>query len=80
MKDPAAVPVCDAVPTGARSAEEAGTTLETLELEPGYYRTSNTSHNVLECFQEAACKGGTNATNNGYCAQGYAGPCESVFV
>lgn len=77
---PAAVPVCDEVPTGARSAEDGGTTLETLELEPGYYRTSNKSHNVLECFQEAACKGGVDAAGDGYCAEGYSGPCESLSV
>eukprot|EP00752_Nemacystus_decipiens_P012244 g10853.t1 len=73
VADPAAVPVCDEVPTGARSAEDGGTTLETLELEAGYYRTSNTSHDVLECFQEVACKGGTDAADDGYCADGYAG-------
>ncbi len=79
VADPATVPVCDEVPVGARSAEDGGTTLETLELEPGYYRTSNKSHTVLECFQEAACKGGTDASNNGYCADGYTGPCERKF-
>ncbi|CAN0179302.1 unnamed protein product, partial [Ectocarpus sp. 12 AP-2014] len=51
-----------------------GTTLETLELEPGYYRISNTSHTVRECFQESACKGGTDASHDGYCAAGYEGP------
>lgn len=80
VADPAAVPVCDEVPTGARSAEDGGTTLETLELEPGYYRTSNKSHDVLECFQEAACKGGVDAADDGYCAEGYSGPCESLSV
>lgn len=74
--DPAAVPVCDEVPTGANSATTGGTTLETLELEPGFFRTSNTSHTVRECFQESACKGGTDASDDGYCAAGYEGPCK----
>lgn len=78
MADPAAVPICDEVPAGARSVGDGGTTLETLELEPGYYRTSNKSHNVLECFREAACEGGIDATDDGYCADGYSGPCESI--
>lgn len=73
-----AVPVCDVVPTGSKSADVGGTTLETLELNPGYYRTSNRSHVVLECFRESSCLGGIDP--NSYCADGYDGPCETEMV
>ena len=52
----------------------AGTTLQTLELEPGYYRTSETSPNILECHREEACVGGSDASQ--YCASGYRDACK----
>ena len=44
-------------------------------LEAGYWRTTNTSRNVLACFNEKACLGGVTG-NPGYCSDGYEGPCE----
>ena len=65
---------CKEWPTGVNSSSE-GTLVTTLELRGGYYRTSNTSHTVLECHRQDSCVGGPNASE--YCSDGYKGPCES---
>lgn len=65
-------PVCETVPTGVHVS--TGVTLEYFNLTEGYYRVSNKSNIVLECYQPAACVGGVDSTN--YCANGYEGPCE----
>eukprot|EP00903_Cladosiphon_okamuranus_P016944 g15619.t1 len=65
------VPTCQPMMTGADSTSNAGATLQTLDLEPGYYRTSPTSRDVLECHREEACIGGNDASQ--YCAEGYQG-------
>ncbi|CAM9957302.1 unnamed protein product, partial [Laminaria digitata] len=67
------LPVCAEPPLGA-STSASGTTVATLVLERGYYRTSYQSHNVLECYLPEACVGGADTTK--YCAAGYTGPCE----
>lgn len=67
--------VCAAAPSGS-TASSSGTTVETLRLRQGYYRTSNQSHVVLECYRKEACNGGHDAAN--YCASGYKGACEGV--
>lgn len=64
---------CKVLPVGT-DASGAGTTLATLNLAKGYYRTSNESHIVLMCYQKDACTGGIDADN--YCAAGYRGPCK----
>ena len=69
------IPVCVDLPKGA-TAVSSGTTLATLTLEEGYYRTSVESHIVLECYQTDACLGG-NATDDP-CSSGYEGPCKCV--
>ncbi|GMI05871.1 hypothetical protein TrVE_jg391 [Triparma verrucosa] len=52
----------------------SGMTLETLEVEPGYWRTNLHSPDVRECLVAIACAGG-NTTN--YCREGHTGPyCE----
>lgn len=66
-------PLCAATLDHTTSLERTGT-LETLELEPGYWRAADTSRSILSCFNEDACQGG--ATVGGYCAAGYEGPCE----
>lgn len=65
---------CKDQPTGVVTSS-TGTTLATLQLAKGYYRTSGESHIVLECYRKDSCVGGLNASN--YCAAGYEGPCES---
>lgn len=67
------LPVCEAAPLGA-TFSPSGTTLETLVLDTGYYRTSNKSHVVVECYQREACVGGVDP--GGICAVGYKGPCK----
>ena len=58
-------------------SEGPGVTLETLEIEQGYWRAINTSrgNGILPCYNEEACEGGVTGSA-GYCAQGYTGPCE----
>ncbi|CAM9462638.1 unnamed protein product [Scytosiphon promiscuus] len=58
---------------------EAGAVVCTLE--PGFWRTSNTSDTVYECPNEDACVGG--ATVETYCEDGFKGPlcavCENDY-
>ena len=70
-------PICEAIPVGVEASSSV-TTIETFELKKGYFRASNKSVNVLECYQEDACAGGTDASN--YCKPGYMGPCESLYT
>lgn len=51
------------------------TTLETLRVRPGYWRSTNRSVAILACYNAEACLGGTTGTP-GYCEEGYNGPCE----
>ena len=52
----------------------SGMTLETLKIEPGYWRTNLRSPDIRECLVAMACAGG-NTTN--YCREGHKGPyCE----
>ncbi|CAN0510508.1 unnamed protein product, partial [Scytosiphon promiscuus] len=34
-------------------------TLESLDLEPGYWRSSSTSKEIRECYHGPACVGGS---------------------
>ena len=76
--DGTTVPLCEVVPEGVNTTGNSGMTLETLDLMSGFYRTSNKSREVLECYREEACLGGSNADT--YCAEGYAGPCEKFYL
>ena len=76
--DDTTVPVCAVVPEGVNTTGNSGMTLETLNLMSGFFRTSNESREVLECYREEACKGGSNVGR--YCAEGYAGPCEEFYL
>ncbi|CAM9892814.1 unnamed protein product, partial [Ectocarpus sp. 8 AP-2014] len=74
------VPICETIMTGASG--NAGATVATLELDPGYYRTSADSREVLQCHQEEACMGGVETSE--YCASGYEGAycavCEEGYA
>ena len=50
-------------------------TLETLILDPGYWRATNRSRIILACFHKEACNGGLTEDPE-YCLKGYEGPCE----
>lgn len=54
-------------------------TVEALEIEPGYWRATNTSKKILVCFNGDACLGGVTGAS-GYCGAGYEGPCEHSFT
>lgn len=54
-------------------------TLETLSLQSGYWRATNTSRVVLPCYHPGACAGGISGLSSS-CAKGYGGPCESSRV
>ena len=71
------LPVCVKPPLGA-VAPSRGTTVDSLTLLKGYFRTSNESHDVRKCYHERACRGGSDADE--YCTFGYTGPCEVSFV
>ena len=72
-----ALPVPDGV-----SPNTAGMTIETLDILPGFWRTSNGSTEVLSCLNEEHCKGGNNTAD--LCSEGYNGPlcavCASGFA
>lgn len=66
-------PVCEQLPPGV-DALFSGSTVADLSLQGGYYRTSNKSHTIYDCYNKKACKVGI-ATDD-YCATGYNGPCK----
>ena len=76
ITDETTVPACS-ITLDHTSAEETGMSLEELDIDKGYWRATNTSKLILECYNTDACKGGKTRTP-GYCDTGYAdvGPCE----
>lgn len=62
-------------PTGVASSQ-IGATLETITLEPGYYRTSTSSLEILTYYRREACLGGNNASQS--CVRGYRGACKKT--
>ena len=50
-------------------------TLETLSIQPGYWRATASSKDILACYNTDACLGGVSGTAD-YCLEGYEGPCE----
>ncbi|CAM9682270.1 unnamed protein product [Pylaiella littoralis] len=64
-----------------------GTLLETLPLVEGYWRASDTSTTIRECFNDNACVGSSLSgisfalsSADDYCARGYMGPYCAVCV
>ena len=69
---------CRACPEGVK-CDKPGK-LETLELEPGYFRGTPESHKVYPCtLGDAACPG-SNETGDELCAEGYEGPLCDMLV
>lgn len=66
------IPVCRACPEGSTTRHPGGM-IDTLEILPGFYRSSLASTDVRECMRKEACVGGVMPS--GYCAEGYSGPC-----
>lgn len=52
-----------------------GTTLETVSINPGFWRATSTSKDLLACYRDEACLGGVTGSPD-YCANSYEGPCE----
>lgn len=67
------IPFCKELPTGT-TGRSSGTTVSSLTLEKGYYRTSNASVAIVGCYRQESCLGGDDPEK--YCASGYGGPCE----
>ena len=74
IKDIYYTPVCTDV-FGHTDSQGGIATLETLVVEAGYWRATNTSRQIMACFNKNACGGGLTG-NPMYCSPGYEGPCE----
>eukprot|EP00752_Nemacystus_decipiens_P012610 g11167.t2 len=70
------VPICLEQLPHTRS-EGGDSTIEALELDAGYWRTTNDSVYVLACYNEDACEGGMTDDPD-FCREGYEGPYCSV--
>ena len=74
FEEPRLVPTCtdelDHTSSGGGTV-----TLEQLAIDPGYWRATASSEDVLACYHADACLGGVTGTA-GYCREGYEGPCE----
>eukprot|EP00752_Nemacystus_decipiens_P002289 g2167.t1 len=70
--EPLLYPTC--TPALDHSNSSGGnTTIETLSVEPGYWRATVVSPNVFGCYNSDACLGGLTGTA-AYCREGYEGP------
>ena len=78
FEEPSIVPTCTEEMEHTSSAGGT-TTLETLSIEPGYWRATASSLDVLACFHADACLGGATGTS-GYCLEGYEGPCKILSM
>jgi predicted outer membrane repeat protein len=57
--------------------DTVGTTVSSLHLLEGYWRSSVSTLTILECYRKTACKGGVALlSSDEYCSPGYAGPCK----
>lgn len=73
VHEPSMEPVCS-VALEHTSAKQRGTTLQTLDIDEGYWRASDTSRNIFACYNAVACRGGQTGVDT-YCESGYTGPC-----
>jgi hypothetical protein len=61
--------------------DTVGTTVASLHLLEGYWRSSVSTLTIAECYRKAACKGGVALlTSEEYCSPGYAGPCKYCIM
>lgn len=70
--------LCDSLEGGdGVDCESPGATLFSLPIRQGYWRSSQSSLVVFECFHAKACAGRTKILSaDDYCEDGYKGPCE----
>ncbi len=71
VSSPDRAQLCEPTPEFTTSRAADGT-LRSLDLEPGYWRSSSASKDIRECYHGPACVGGSE----GYCDAGYEGPCK----
>lgn len=69
--NPDKAPFCDTAMEHTASLTADGT-IETLDIAPGYWRSSRTSREIRECYEADACVGGSEE----YCKTGHGGPCK----
>eukprot|EP00752_Nemacystus_decipiens_P008479 g7576.t1 len=70
--EPLLEPTCSDVLEHSNSSG-GNTTIETLSVEPGYWRATTVSPNVFECYNADACLGGLTG-EAAFCREGYRGP------
>lgn len=78
IKDEGLVPTCTSAYANSASAG-VNVTLETLQIDPGYWRATSTSRDILACYHADACLGGVTGAS-GFCREGYEGPCELIEI
>jgi hypothetical protein len=66
---------CEKVMEGVRE-DKAGMNVTTLDVKPGFWRTSPASSDVMHCLGEHHCAGGNDPENS--CEYGYEGPLCAV--
>ena len=57
------------------TAEGGKLTVEFLVIDPGYWRATTKSLEILECYNTEACLGGVTG-REGFCKIGHEGPCQ----
>ncbi|CAM9150882.1 unnamed protein product, partial [Ectocarpus sp. 6 AP-2014] len=72
FEEPRLVPKCSDALEHSNSSG-GNVTLDALVIEPGYWRATPSSENVLECYNTDACLGGVTGSES-YCLEGYEGP------
>ena len=50
-------------------------TMDKLVIDPGYWRATESSTAILQCYNADACLGGVTGSEE-YCLEGYEGPCK----
>lgn len=59
---------------------QKGSTIETIKLNPGYWRRNKNSLNIIECRTNQYCKGGMLLNNSNICKEGHDGPlCDNCI-
>lgn len=74
VEESVGVPICTQVMQHSTSFG-GGTTLETVSINPGFWRATSTSKEIFACYRDEACLGGVTGSPD-YCANSYEGPCE----
>lgn len=74
MSDNTSAPICSTAPEHT-IANGSGNTLETLSIEGGYWRATDSSEIILACYNQDACAGGQTGTET-FCKDGYTGSCK----